>query len=137
MSSEEIVDAFYHCLKSRDRDGLVAVLDPGIRVTYHSRPGEFPWSGEFSGIDGFDRFLEALREHLEIIHVDILKTIADERHVVKQCRGAWRYLKSGHVVEGDMVNIFTVSGDRITAYDVHADTAAFRAGLSATSRGES
>ena len=124
-----IVDQYYACLAARDREGLLQVMDPDIQITYHSQPDRFPWSGEFSGIDGFDAFFAALKAHLQIVQVTVNETFCSDESVIKTCSGQWRVLANGNVVSGDMVNVFKVTGERITHYDVYADTDAFASAM--------
>ena len=124
-SARQVVDAYYDHLKQRDREKLLELLSSNIVVTYHSQPGQFPWSGEFKGIDGFDRFFDAIRQHLDVIEVKVTDSVVDRNKVVNLCRGVWEFKENGRRVTGSMVNVFTVDDGRITGYDVYADTAAF------------
>ncbi len=130
-STKQIVDNYYTCLKQRDRENLLGLLSSDIVVTYHAQDGQFPWAGKFYGIAGFDRFFSIIKDHLDIIEVTIIDSIVDNNKMVNQCQGTWQYKATGYVVKGGMVNVFTVEGDKITNYDVYADTAAFAAGLPA------
>lgn len=133
MDTRAVIDRYYERLAERDRDGLVELFAPEFIVTYHAQPGAFPWSGEFRGIDGFDTFLAAIAEQLEIVRVDKTAIVADDSRVVVQCDGHWRVKANGADVRGGMVNVFTVANGRITHYEVHADTQAFADGLAAES----
>jgi ketosteroid isomerase-like protein len=129
METRDVIDRYYELLAARDRDGLVTLFAPDFKVTYHAQPDAFPWSGVFEGIDGFDRFLAVIAEHLEIVEVDQTATIADGERVVVQCAGHWRVKANGADVKGGMVNVFTVADGRIAHYEVHADTHAFATAL--------
>ena len=128
-SSEIIVRQYYEHLKNRNRAALLALLSPSIRVVYRSQADQFPWSGEFLGHDGFDRFLSLLKSHLNVLDASITHSTATESTVINQCSGRWEYIKSGYVVTGDMVNVFHIQDNQISGYEVYADTAAFMAGL--------
>ena len=130
-STKELVDNYYTFLKERDREGLLSLLSEDIVITYHSQPGQFPWSGQFHGIEGFDRFFSILKQHLNVLNVDIVDSIVQNNKMVNQCMGQWEYKSSGYVVKASMVNIFTVTENKITGYDVYADTAAFAVGWEA------
>ena len=128
-TARDVIDDYYALLASRDRDGLLAVLSPDMTVAYNAPEGLFPWSGEFYGHTGFDRFLAVIAEHLEIVEIVQHRFISDSERVVVQCTGAWKVKATGHIVEGAMVNVFTVADGRITGYEVYADTAAFATGM--------
>ena len=131
-SSTSIIEQYYTHLKNRDRENLLALLSPDIEITYHSQPTQFPWSGKFHGIEGFDRFFSILKDHLEVVEVNILNSTATDDTVINQCEGRWKFKQSGYIVAGDMVNVFRVAGGKITAYEVYADTAEFAKGFAAT-----
>ncbi len=129
LAIRRIIDDYYVFLKRRERENLLGLLSPGIVVTYHSQKNQFPWSGQFHGIDGFDDFFSRIQAHLNVLEVTVVASTADENKMVNQCEGRWQYKATGHVVEADMVNVFTVEDGKITGYEVYADTAAFAAGL--------
>ena len=128
-SAMETIDRYYELLAARDRDGLHKILSPDIVVTYWGQPDELPWAGTFTGLDGFDQFLAAVSELLDIVEVVRLRVVADDDAVVISCRGQWRVKATGEVVEAGMVNVFEVTDGLISAYDLHVDTAAFVAAL--------
>jgi ketosteroid isomerase-like protein len=130
-STRDIVTDYYDFLKDRDRDSLLEILSADIVITYHAQTGQLPWAGRFDGIEGFDRFFSIIRDHLDIVEVKIVDSIDGDHKFVNFCEGKWKYKKSGYVVKGSMVNVFSVADGKITAYDVYADTAAFAAGLEA------
>jgi len=127
MSAVELVEEFYRLLAARDRSGLHEILSPDVVVQYHAQPGLFPWAGTFTGHDGFDTFLAAVGDHLEIVEAERLDPIATETHVVVQTIGAWRLTRTGTTIRGAMCNIFHIGETQIVAYEVYADTAAFQA----------
>jgi len=124
-STIEIIERYYDLLAARDRDGLAEILSPDIVVTYWGQEGQLPWAGTFRGLDGFDQFLEAVSSVLDIVEVKRLRIVADEDVVVIPCAGQWRVKATGEVVSAGMVNVFQVDSGRISAYDLHVDTAAF------------
>ncbi len=129
METLDVINRYYELLAARDRDGLVALFADEFKVTYHAQPSAFPWSGVFEGVEGFDRFLAVIAEHLEIVEVVQTATIADDARVVVQCAGHWRVKANGADVKGGMVNVFTVADGQISHYEVHADTHAFATAL--------
>ncbi len=125
----EVITAFYRHLKHRDQDSLHGLLADDIAVEYHAQPNAFPWSGTFSGKDGFDRFLDIIRTRLDVVEVSVVRSVSTPSQVVNLCRGKWRYRENGQLVEGDMVNVFSVRDGKIDRYDVYADTQAFAEGM--------
>lgn len=129
MHSRQTIEAYYRSLAARDRPGLLALLSEDIKIACYGPPGLLPWVGEFAGHTGFEAFFAVLAEHVEIVNVERLSVIADEHKVAVQCVGTWRIKANGRQVDGHMVNVFGVAGDRITRYEVYADTAAFAAAM--------
>ena len=130
-TTDATIDNYFTLLKNRDRKGLLAILHDDIRVVYYGPQGLLPWIGEYTGHAGFLHFLDIIAENLDIVEVQTLDRISDTRKVVVQCAGSWRVRTSGAVVSGNMVNVFTVRDDKIAAYEVYNDTAAFAAGMNA------
>ena len=131
-TTSQIIDCYYRYLKQRDREKLLGLLCEDIVVTYHAQPGQFPWAGQFHGIAGFDEFFRIIKDHLNVINVDVMASTAGGNRVINQCEGIWEYKNTGHVVKGSMVNVFTVESGQITGYEVYVDTAAFAAGFRET-----
>ncbi len=127
--TSQIIDSYYRCLKQRDREKLLELLGEDIVVTYHAQPGHLPWAGQFHGIAGFDEFFRIIRDHLNVIRVDVIASVISRARVVNQCEGVWEYRDTGYRVKGGMVNVFTVESGKITSYEVYADTAAFVEGF--------
>jgi len=129
FNTETIIARYYERLKNRDRDGLLELLSPDMRVKYYGPEGLLPFIGEFNGIDGFDRFFGIIQDNLDIVEVESLDQIASDTKLVVQARGVWRSKATGRDIRGNMVNVFTVADGRITQYEVYNDTAAFAVGM--------
>jgi len=129
METADLIEDFYRLLAARDRVALHELLAPEIVVEYHAKELHLPWAGRFDGHDGFDEFLAAVGDHLEIVDADRQDPIATENHVVVQTAGTWRAKRTGAIIHGAMCNIFGVTNGRIVSYEVYADTAAFREAL--------
>lgn len=128
-AADEVIAAFYRHLKNRDQEALHGLLADDMVVEYHAQPDAFPWSGTFPGKAGFDRFFDIIRAHLDVVEVSVVRSISGSSEVVNLCRGKWRYRENGRLVEGDMVNVFSVRNGKIDRYDVYADTQAFADGM--------
>ena len=128
----EIIEEYYRLLKERNREGLLKMLSPDIRVRFYGPDGSLPWVGEFNGVEGFEEFLSIITSHLDIVEVERLDTIADDRKVVVQSRGCWRSKITGNDIRGNMINIFSIDQGKITGYEVYNDTLAFARGINAS-----
>jgi len=129
--SSVVIDHYYTLLQARDREALLALLHEDIRVTYYGPHGLLPWIGKFDGKQGFEQFFEVIAHYLEIVEVETLDRVSNASKTVVQCRGCWRVRASGVEVQGNMVNVFTVSDGKIAAYEVYNDTAAFATAMGA------
>lgn len=135
MNKQEVlktIERYYQLLKERDREGLLKLLAPDINVRFYGPAGALPWVGEFNGVKGFEEFLSIIASHLDIVEVERLDTISDDRKVVVQSRGCWRSKTTGNDIHGNMINIFSVDHGKITGYEVYNDTLAFARGLEDT-----
>ena len=123
--SEQIIQHYYDALAARDREQLLSLLDSEIEVIYYGQSEQLPWAGQYSGIDGFDTFFRIIAQHLDIVEVQRLNTIANSSQVVVQCKGIWQFKENGAQVHGAMVNVFTLKDQKLRLYEVYADTQAF------------
>ena len=130
-SSEAVIEHFYQALAARDRERLGTLLSADIKIVYHGQSGRLPWAGQYSGADGFDKFLTRIKTHVDIVEVKKLDTIAAHAKVVVQCSGVWRMRATGKLVTGGMVNIFTLRNGVICQYEIYADTGAFADAMAA------
>lgn len=128
-NTETIIAQYYDRLKNRDRDGLLELLSPQMRVKYYGPEGLLPFVGEFNGIEGFDEFFGIIQDNLEIVEVQTLDQIATESKLIVQARGVWRSKATGREIRGNMVNVFSIDAGKITQYEVYNDTAAFAIGM--------
>ena len=130
LTLQTIIDDYYRFLKERNRDALVGLLSEHIKVTYHASGSALPWAGEYAGVAGFDEFLTIIKNHLDIVEVNVLDRTYGDKKAVMQCYGTWEVKENGNKISGFMVNVFTVENQQITHYEVYADTAAFERGIS-------
>jgi len=129
VDGARLVELFYTYLAARDRDALHQLLSPSIEVTYHAKAEHLPWAGTFEGRDGFDQFLAAVADRLEIVSAHRAEPIVGNTHVVVQTIGEWRVKATGRIVDGAMLNVFGFEDEQISRYEVYADTAAFQQAL--------
>jgi len=132
MTTRKVIEDYYRFLKERNREKLLALLSPEIKIIYHAENSKLPWAGEYEGMDGFDRFFDVISAYLDIVEISILNRLYDGNKAAVQCQGIWR-LKSGRaLISGGMINFFTVENHQLTRYEVYADTAAFESALRET-----
>ena len=129
MSTKVVIERYYQFLQQRDRTGLISLLSPEIEVIYHASNSRLPWAGIFKGINGFDRFFDTIKAHLDIVDVVVIDRVFSENKAIMQCQGTWRRKATGTLIEGAMVNVFTIEDRLINTYEVYADTAAFEAAM--------
>lgn len=129
IDSSTIIDRYYALLASRNRPDLLALLDDEICVRYYGPDGLLPWIGEFNGKRGYEEFFDIIATHLDIVEVETLDRVSDERKTVVQCRGCWRVRANGNEVVANMINVFSVVGGKVSEYEVYNDTAAFAAAM--------
>jgi uncharacterized protein len=127
--SKAILDSYYAALRAGDFAALEQMLSPDICVRYYGPEGLLPWVGRHEGFAAYRRFLNLVREHLEIVEVTQEAVIADGEWVVVLGRGAWRARASGREIAANMTNAFRIVSGRIIEYRVYTDTAAFAAAL--------
>ncbi len=128
-NTESIIDEYYDRLKNRDRDGLLDLLSPQMKVRYYGPAGLLPFVGEFDGIEGFDEFFGIIQDNLDIVEVQTLDRVATDTKLIVQARGVWRSKATGREIRGNMVNVFSIDAGKITQYEVYNDTAAFAIGM--------
>lgn len=133
--SRAVLDSYYAALRSGDFAVLGQLLTPGITVRYFGPPGLLPWVGVHEGFEAYKRFLDMVRDALEIIEVAQEAVVAENDWVVVLGRGRWRAKRTGKDLAVHMTNAFRFEPDesgrgRIAEYRVYTDTAAFAAALS-------
>jgi ketosteroid isomerase-like protein len=127
--SKAVLDSYYAALRAGDFATLETLLTPGITVRYFGPPGLLPWVGVHEGFAAYRRFLDSVREALEIIEVAQEAVVAEGDWVVVLGRGRWRAKRTARDLSVSMTNAFRFEGGRIAEYRVYTDTAAFAAAL--------
>ncbi|MDP3526290.1 MAG: nuclear transport factor 2 family protein [Hoeflea sp.] len=125
----EILDRYYAALKAGDKAGLRGVVTDDIEVHYPAPEGLLPWAGDWTGMDGFLKFLKTLGDHLVIDRVEPLAVHVAGDTVITVLRGEWTVRANGRTVRTETVNMFTLRDGKIARYQVFSDTAALGLGL--------
>ena len=125
----ETLDRYYAALKAGDREALRGVVSDEIEVHYPAPEGLLPWAGDWSGFDGFEKFVATVGDHLVIDTVEPLAVHVAGDTVVTVLRGEWTVKATARKVRTETVNMFTLNNDKIVRYQVFTDTAALGIGL--------
>lgn len=84
-------------------------------------PDGTPISGEFRGRDGFVRYLTALNEVMEILHVETTDITASADHVVMLGHEQARVRRTGELLDCEVATVFTLRGGKIARMVALAD----------------
>lgn len=128
--SKAVLDKYYAALRAGDYAALEALLAPDVTVRYFGPPGLLPWIGVHEGFEAYKRFLDKVRDALEIVEVAQEAVIAEGEWVIVLGRGRWRAKRTGRDIAVHMTNAFRFEAGRVAEYRVYTDTASFAAALS-------
>ncbi len=127
--ANDLIDAYYAALKAGDKAALAEILSDEIQVNYYGPAGLFPWQGTWTGLQGFQDFLQAVSDNLVINSVTPLQRIVTDDAVVIVLKGEWTIRSTDESVTAIVANIFTINAGKIERYQVFTDTAAFGLGM--------
>jgi ketosteroid isomerase-like protein len=85
----ETLDRYYAALKAGDRAGLRGVVADEIEVHYPAPEGLLPWAGNWTGFEGFERFISTVGDHLVIDTVEPVSVHVAGDTVITVLRGEW------------------------------------------------
>jgi ketosteroid isomerase-like protein len=125
----ETLDRYYAALKAGDRAGLRGVVADEIEVHYPAPEGLLPWAGDWTGFEGFERFISTVGDHLVIDTVEPVSVHVAGDTVITVLRGEWTVKATARKVRTETVNMFTLRDGKIIRYQVFTDTAALGTGL--------
>ena len=111
MSREnvEAVRSIYRAFARRDRQALVAGLDPSIRV--HDRPSH-PDASVYEGAEGFLRFSETDWEAFEDVVYEPQDFLANGAYVVVPIKQSGKGKSSALAIEEGVVNVWKLRRGR-------------------------
>jgi ketosteroid isomerase-like protein len=111
MSREnvEVVRSIYRAFARRDRQALVAGLDPSIRV--HNRPSH-PDASVYEGHDGFLRFSEADWEAFEDVVYEPQDFFPIGAYVIVPIKQRGKGKSSALAIEEDIVSVWKLRGGK-------------------------
>ncbi len=111
MSREnvDVVRSIYRAFARRDRQALVAQLDPSIRV--HDRPSH-PDASVYEGAEGFLRFSETDWEAFEDVAYEPQDFVANGAYVVVPIKQSGKGKSSALAIEEGIVNVWKLRRGR-------------------------
>lgn len=127
--SNAILDRWYQALKAGDAAALAAVTTDDVVVRWNGPVGIVPWAGLWQGRAKVITFFKRVAEHLEILAVTPVETIATPEAVVLVLEGHWRVRASGEELKVRAVNLFRFEDGRVATYEVYPDSHAFAEAL--------
>lgn len=101
----------YAAFNRGDWDAVLRDLDPGIEVA--ERP-DSPDPRQTSGRDEALAAFRSLHEEFEDYRFEERELLVEDDHVVALMRQSGRGRRSGVPVEGDIVHVWRIDGDRVT-----------------------
>lgn len=112
-----MVRAVYDFINGINPDGA-CLADPGITVCQSE---ELPWDGSYVGLEGFQRFYQAVSSaiHSEV-EIEALFQAGDR--VVQSGRTRGFVRATGKPFDAQEVHIWRVRGGRIIGLEVHVET---------------
>lgn len=127
--SNAILDRWYQALKAGDAGALAAVTTDDVVVRWNGPVGIVPWAGIWQGRPKVVTFFKRVAEHLEILAVEPVQTVATADAVVLVLEGHWRVRATGEELKVRAVNLFRFEDGRVAAYEVYPDSHAFAEAL--------
>jgi ketosteroid isomerase-like protein len=118
----EVVRSLYASWNAGDLDGLLAVMDPGIKIDYTG--GAFPGVDEiYEGLEGARKYWEDLREPWQSLELEVeeVRASGDKVATVFTFEGKGR---EDIVVRRQLGNVITVTNGRVSRLDAYAEAAA-------------
>ncbi|QCK84663.1 nuclear transport factor 2 family protein [Phreatobacter aquaticus] len=127
--SQMILDRWYAALKAGDAGALAAVTTDDVIVRWNGPVGLVPWAGVWEGRAKVITFFKRVAEHLEIVSIETVQTIAGEGGVAIVLSGHWRVRASGEDLRVRAANIFRFEDGKVAAFEVYPDSHAFAEAL--------
>lgn len=119
----QIAQRSYECFARGDIEGLLALFDARI-VWKCPGPADLPTAGTRTGRDEVRAFFGTINELYEFEAFEPRTFLADGDTVVVLGGDRVKVRGTGNVVTEEWAHVFTIAGDRITAFQEYTDTAA-------------
>jgi ketosteroid isomerase-like protein len=118
----EIVKAGYAAFGRGDVPGILEVMDSGVEWTIPAMDG-VSWSGTFKGHDGLQKFFTTLAQETEFEIFEPRSFTSEGDTVSVQGYEKVRSKRTGKTYESDWVQVFKLSGGKVTHFREYTDTA--------------
>ena len=126
-SNVDIVRALYDAYNRRDMAAVAPYYAPDITLY---QTDLVPWGGHYAGLDGAQRFVASLVQHLDS-RVTMEQFIPAGDRVVAVGRTAGTVRANGNVFDVPAVHVWTLADGKVTRVEFYIDTPAMWAALGA------
>ena len=123
QSAVDIVRQCYEAFGRGDINGLLALLDDGIRWTTPGPP-DLSFAGPRTGKQAVAQFFEQLDATFDVENFRPKEFISQGDRVIVIGEDQSRLKATGKVIPAEWVHAFTVRNDKITTFDEYSDTSA-------------
>ncbi|HYH19251.1 MAG TPA: nuclear transport factor 2 family protein [Azospirillum sp.] len=111
------------CFTANDVEGLLKLIDDDVEWQVPDTGGRLPWSGYYRGKSDVLIWLQALGA-VEDLKIEPREFLVDGDRVVVLAHESGRLRATGRAYGSDVALVFTVTGGRVAAMRVFANTAA-------------
>ncbi|MCX7325241.1 MAG: nuclear transport factor 2 family protein [Hyphomicrobiales bacterium] len=127
--ADAILARWYAALRAGDLAAFREVAAPDVTVRWNGPVDLIPWAGEHHGIEAALAFFGKVSAALELLAVEpVERLIADDKALLV-LKGHWRVRATGQELHLRAANLFTFRDERVAAYEVFPDSAAFARAL--------
>ncbi len=119
-----LIDSFYAAIKVGDANALTLCIAPEFVLNWQGVES-LPWAGRWEGAQGVFDFFAALNGHVQVLEVERLQAFTNDETTMILLRGHWRMKASGKELHALAANVFKIENERIAAYTVINNSAAF------------
>ena len=111
------VESAYEAFSRGDVAQVIAMNAPDTVWVNYSTPAS-SLNGVFKGLDGVSTFFGLIGEHIEVSELEIAPIAADGNVVVSSGRQTYTVKRTGKVVSGPVLHVFTFDADgRVTNFE--------------------
>lgn len=124
-AADDILARWYAALRAGDMAAFRAVAAPDVMVRWNGPADLIPWAGEHHGIEAVLAFFGKVGAALEVLSVEPIERLITADKALIVLKGHWRVRATGQELNLRAANLFTFKDDRVLAYEVFPDSAAF------------
>jgi ketosteroid isomerase-like protein len=119
-----LIDSFYAAIKAADAAALTQCVASDFVLTWQGVE-TLPWAGKWEGAAGVFDFFAALNAHVQVLEVERLQMFTNAETTMILLRGHWRMKANNKEIHALAANVFKIENERIVAYTVINNSAAF------------